>query len=195
MKKLLSLTAQPSGTGNRRGALYPLFEDLDGHCQHHVQRSKEIEDLVTLLDMRVEAEAEYAARLFQISDRSPQESIKIGLLAKEVDSFKANCRSKAKAAAELAENVEQDCVQPLRNLLQEQDQQFKGLMNESRLDLMEADDANAKVKTLAHAYFEASECAEKFIHNYQELKMNTDIALHKRRSMHAAMLDSIRTAE
>lgn len=51
------------------------------------------------------------------------------------------------------------------------------------------------MKSLAHGYFEAAESAEKFIHNYQELKMNTDIALHKRRSMHAAMLESIRTAE
>lgn len=68
-------------------------------------------------------------------------------------------------------------------------------MNESRLDIMAADDANMRVKTLGHAYFEAAEGAEKFIHNYQELKMNTEIALHKRRSMHAAMLDSLRTAE
>lgn len=63
------------------------------------------------------------------------------------------------------------------------------------MDVMAAEDAHMRVKALAHAYFEAAESGEKFIHNYQELKMNTDIALHKRRSMHAAMLDSIRTAE
>ena len=119
--KLLNLTSQqmsqPSTSSSRRSPMYPLFEDLDGYCKHHVRRNREIEDLVTLLEMRVEAEVEYSARLFGISDRSCDESIKYGLLAKEVDSFKANCRSKAKAAAELAENVEQDCVQPLRNLL------------------------------------------------------------------------------
>lgn len=196
MKKLLALTSQPStGGSTKRSALYPLFEELDGHCMHHVQRNKEIEDLISLLEMRVEAEAEYSARLFQIADRSQHDAIKVGLLEKEVDSFKANCRSKAKAAAELAENVEQDCVTPLRNLLQEQEQGFKALMNESRLDIMAAEDANVRVKAMAHGYFEAAENAEKFIYNYQELKMNTDIALHKRRSMHAAMLDSIRTSE
>lgn len=70
MKKLLSLTGQQSANGTRRGAIYPLFEELDGHFIHHVQRNKEIEDLVELLEMRVEAEAEYSARLFSISDRS-----------------------------------------------------------------------------------------------------------------------------
>jgi hypothetical protein len=109
--------SQQSVNSSRRSTLYPLFEDLDGYCKHHVRRNHEIEDLITLLEMRVEAESEYSARLFRISDRSQDESIKYGLLAKEVDSFKANCRSKAKAAAELAENVDQDCVQPLRNLL------------------------------------------------------------------------------
>ena len=106
MKKLLAFTGQQSPSSSKRSTIYPLFEQLDGHCQHHVERSKEIEDLITLLEMRVEAEAEYSARLFRISDRNQLESIRIGLLAKEVDSFKANCRSKAKAAAELAENVE-----------------------------------------------------------------------------------------
>jgi len=151
--------------------------------------------LITLLEMRVEAEAEYSEKLFLVSDRSQLESIRTGLLAREVESFKANCRSKAKAAAELAENVDQDCVQPLRNLLHEQDQLFKRLINQSRLDIAQVDDSNGRVRSQAQAYFEAAECAEKFIHNYQELKMNTEIPIQKRRSMHAAMLDSIRSAE
>ena len=41
----------------RRGALFPVYEDLDGYCRHHVQRNREIEDLVQLLEMRVEAES------------------------------------------------------------------------------------------------------------------------------------------
>ena len=144
--------------------------------------------------MRVEAESEYSARLFQIAERGQDDAIKYGLLAKEVDCFKANCRSKAKAAAELAENVEQDCVQPLRNLLQEQDESFRALMNESRINYMELEEAHIKVKTLASSYFEQAETAEKYIFNYQDLKMNTDIPLHKRRQMHGAMLEQIRGA-
>jgi len=58
------------------------------------------------MEMRVEAEAEYSNRMFRISDRSQDDSIKYGLLSKEVESFKANCRSKAKASVELAENVD-----------------------------------------------------------------------------------------
>lgn len=63
------------------------------------------------------------------------------------------------------------------------------------MDVMAAEDAHSRVKALGLSYFDAAESGEKFIYNYQELKMNTDIPLHKRRSMHAAMLDSIRTAD
>ena len=52
-----------------------------------------------------------------------------------------------------------------------------------------------KIKSLASGYFEQAENAEKFIYNYQDLKMNTDIPLHKRRQMHQSMLDTIRSAD
>lgn len=68
--------------------------------------------------MRVEAENEYSTRLFSLSDKNQLDSIRIGLIAKEIDAFKSNCRSKAKASAELAENVFSDCVQPLKKLLE-----------------------------------------------------------------------------
>jgi len=32
------------------------------------------------------------------------------MLGKEIDAFKADCHSKGKAAAELAENVASDCI-------------------------------------------------------------------------------------
>ena len=40
------------------------------------------------------------------------------------------------------------------------------------------------MKNLALKYFESSENAEKFIHNYQEVKLNTEIPLQKRHFMH-----------
>ena len=64
----------------RNGVLYPLFEELDFQRQHYIQRKREIEDLVQLLEMRVEAEYEYSMKLFKISDRNRLESFKIGLL-------------------------------------------------------------------------------------------------------------------
>ena len=42
--------------GNKDGALYPLFEDLDGYRAHYLTRKKEIEELMALLSKRVEAE-------------------------------------------------------------------------------------------------------------------------------------------
>ena len=98
-------TTSPSTFGNREGVLYPLFEGLDGQRIHYIQRKKEIEELITLLSIRVEAENEYSNKLFYLSDKNSLDSISIGLLSKEVDAFKSDCRSKAKAAAELAENV------------------------------------------------------------------------------------------
>ena len=94
-----------------------MVENLDFQKSHYIQRRKEIEDLITILDLRIQAEQEYSNKLFNISDRPQQDSIKTGLLAKEVESFKANCRQKARAALELAENVQQDCVQPLRDMI------------------------------------------------------------------------------
>jgi len=51
----------------------------------------------------VEAEHDYSTKLLTISEAF--DSIKIGMLAQEVDAFKGDCRSKGKAAGELAENV------------------------------------------------------------------------------------------
>ena len=74
---------------------------------HYDQRKKEIEDLITVLELRVQAENDYSNKLFNISDRIPasSENMKVSLISKEVDSFKANCGQKARAAKELAENV------------------------------------------------------------------------------------------
>ena len=106
MNKFFNLAnSSPNTFGGKEGALYPLFEDLDGYRLHFLRRKREIEDLIYLLSLRVEAEAEYSQRLFVIADRDENKSIQCGMLGQEVDSFKADCRSKAKAAAELADNV------------------------------------------------------------------------------------------
>jgi len=145
--------------------------------------------------MRAQAESEYSSQLFAISDSNHLNSISVGLLGEEVESFKADCRSKAKAAAELAENVAQDCVEPLRKLIEEQDDHFKALINESRVHISTMDGVNNRIRGLAHRYFEASENAEKFIHNYQELKMNIDIPFQKRKSIHESVLSSMSIAK
>ena len=52
-------------------------------------------------------------------------------------------------------------------------------------------DLNSKVRHLAQRYFETSENAEKFIYNYQELKLNTEIPFSKRKSLHESVLNTI----
>ena len=59
-----------SSFGNREGVLYPLIEDLDAKRNHFNQRKREIEELITLLSMRVEAENAYSNKLFNISDKN-----------------------------------------------------------------------------------------------------------------------------
>ena len=94
-----------------------MVENMDQFKQHYLQRHKEIEELIYILELRVQAEQDYSNKLFTISDRNQSESIKIGLLAREVECYKANCKHKANAAFELAQNVAQDCVKPLRDLM------------------------------------------------------------------------------
>ena len=102
--------------GNKDGALYPIIEELDAYRSHCVYRKQEIEELANLMSQRCMAEQEYSRRLMAIS--SSFESIKIGLLAQEVEAFKADCHSKGKAAAELGANINSDCVGPLNLLLE-----------------------------------------------------------------------------
>lgn len=63
-------------------------------------RKKEIEDLIKMFTLRIEAEVDYSMKLFEASKESTGSSD--GIIFKEIESFKANCRSKAKAAQELA---------------------------------------------------------------------------------------------
>jgi hypothetical protein len=57
------------------------------------------------------------------------------------------------------------------------------------------DNLNAKIRGLAHRYFDASESAEKFIFNYQELKLNIDVPFKKRKSLHESVLNTIENAK
>ena len=56
-------------------------------------------------------------------------------------------------------------------------------------------DLNSKVRQLAQRYFETSENAEKFIYNYQELKLNTEIPYLKRKSLHESVHNTINISE
>ena len=166
MKKIQSLYSSFHGLGEKNAALYPMVEEIDQSKSHYQDRKKEIEDLIYILELRIQAEQDYSNRLFTISDRSQSESIKIGLLAKEIECFKANCRSKARAALELAENVSQDCVEPLREMIGLQEPKFKNIVNSFNTDVPQAYELNLKINTMGMQYFKSCQQAEKMISAY-----------------------------
>ena len=54
---------------------------------------------------------------------------------------------------------------------------------------------NANVRALAQSYFEAAENSEKFIKNYQELKLNIEVPYETRKSLHDSVHTTLRTAK
>ena len=48
---------------------------------------------------------------------------------------------------------------------------------------------------MAHRYFEASENAEKFLHNYNELKLNVDVPHVKRKGLHQSVKNTMAIAK
>lgn len=59
-----------------------------------------------------------------IAVRSANDTIRTGLLAREVECFKQDCQAKATAAEELAVNIQQDCVESLQKLIDEQEDEY-----------------------------------------------------------------------
>ena len=104
--------------------LYPLYEELEVQRQHFSQRKKEIEELLHMMAMRVDAENMYSQSLLNIAARNPDDSIGVGLLAREVDCFRQDCQAKARAAEELAINVQQDCIDSLQKLIDQQEDEY-----------------------------------------------------------------------
>lgn len=101
--------------------------------------------------------------------------------------------SKAKGAEELADNVQSDCVNQLQQLLDEQHEQYLKIFQEGTQYIHDMTEMNSRVRSSALKYFESSETAEKFIQNYQELKLNTDIQLSKRKDMHQGVHSTLST--
>lgn len=60
MNKFLQALAFNSFGSPSSTPMFPLFEDLEVQRQHYAQRKKEIEEIIHLLSLRVEAENIYA---------------------------------------------------------------------------------------------------------------------------------------
>lgn len=93
-------------------------------------RRKETQEVIDMLNDRIEAELTYAMRLDKISNYS--KSFKLGNLAEEVENFKVSCAARARQAAEVSENVHQDCITPLKTLIENQDAEFNKVIDMSK---------------------------------------------------------------
>lgn len=71
---------------------------------------------------------------------------------------------------------------------------FQKIYNDGVQKIAEMSELNSKVNSLASRYFDSAENAEKFIYNYQELKLNTEIPLKTRQSMHESVINTINIA-
>lgn len=100
---------------SRNASLMPIYADFEKQKEFYMSRKKETQEVVDMLNERVEAELTYAMRLDKISHYS--QSFKIGTLSDEVANFKMSCAARARQAAEVSENVHQDCIEPLRALI------------------------------------------------------------------------------
>ena len=78
----------------KESSLYQLYQDFEVQRNFYLQRKREIEELIILLQDRVEAEKIYASRLQKIA-QNKLKSIMIGKLSEEIDAFKLDCKSKS----------------------------------------------------------------------------------------------------
>ena len=69
------------------------------------------------------------------------------------------------------------------------------MVNESRIHISNADAMNSRIRDMAIRYFEASENAEKYIYNYQELKLNVELSIEERKQMRLDALKSVSIAK
>ena len=75
----------------RKSDLAALYADYEKQKEFYLLRKKETEDVVGMLNDRVEAEMAYAGRLERISSERYSQSFQIGTLAEEVENFRYSC--------------------------------------------------------------------------------------------------------
>ena len=90
----------------------------------------------------------------------------MGKLAEEVDNFKYSCQARANQAAELSENVGQDCIQPLRDLLKKQDKEFNSIDESARKKIGKLVAFDREIKQSASAYFKSARETEDYSAKY-----------------------------
>ena len=126
-----------------------------------------------MLTDRVEAELTYAMRLDKISNQP--KSFQLGNLAEEVQNFQIACSARARQAAEVSENVHQDCITPLKSLIENQDAEYNKVLAFARKKQDKLHEIDADIKKTALAYFKAAQRAEDSVVHYQKIKYEADL--------------------
>eukprot|EP00347_Sterkiella_histriomuscorum_P008514 403344811 len=171
------------------------YKDFDVQREFFIQRKKEIEELIMLLQERVDAERFYSQRLQKIG-LSKLRAITLGKLQDEVEAYKQDCKSKGNQAEELAENMQQDCINVLKELLDKQEEQFFNQKMEGRILIQNLHDIDSQVKQRAIAYFRAAKEAEEAVIYYEEnAKFSIDMKYHQKQAAYDNMIVNLKKAK
>ena len=76
------------------------------------------------------------------------------------------CAARSQQAAELSENVHQDCILPLKKLLEGQDTQYNAIVGKARAKQDKLHAIDSEIKKTAMAYFKAARDAEDSVVKY-----------------------------
>ena len=111
--------------GAPQNPLSTLYADYEKQKQFYKQRRSETQAVVDMLTDRVQAEMEFAMRVDKISSDKYNRILEIGSLSKQIRDYKFRNQARARQSADIAENVSQNCIQPLKELLTSHDQRYE----------------------------------------------------------------------
>ena len=99
-----------------------------------------------------------------------------------------SCGARARQAAELSENVDQDCISPLRALIEQQDAHFSKILAQAKEKQDKLHAIDADIKQTAMAYFKAARDAEDNVVKYQKVKYEAELSYISRKQVYDNMM-------
>jgi uncharacterized coiled-coil protein SlyX len=116
-----------------------------------------------MLQLRVETELNYAVRLekiyelprnkFMDTEVIQNSPLKSSVISEEIACFKNSSMSRARQAAEVAENVQQDCILPLKALILQQTTELNKMQQNVKTLCDQLHQIDKDIKQNAISYF------------------------------------------
>jgi hypothetical protein len=201
--------------------LQQIYADFEVVRTFYYQRKKEIEEVIQILQERVEAERAYSLRLSKAgihggigagssssllvgkyaaamgvgsASTNPLKGIALGRLGEEVEAFKQDCQAKAKQAEELANNVQSDCIDMLKTMLQKEEERAWSVFMEAKLLItrLEEEIGNRQVKGAAAAYWRAARDAEDALTKHRQCKFALEIPITIKKNVYDHMIVTLK---